>query len=142
MIRVKYEDTEFDSIRNRAVELLTDQGYTQDYMKTYIADHIAIEKYHGIELAYDSEYGTKATKQQVLNFADDFIVNYVYSAVVDAGEDYEYDYTELIDDLLKEHEDDVKDFNREFEYLEKRESDDYQAEIDDLNRYYYSTRGV
>ena len=136
MIKLINESTDLN--REEARRLLDLQNYSEeDMVKTVISYITNNSEYKGIDLAYNSEYSTDETILQVEDFAEQFVDEYVIDEIVVRGEDYEYDYTEIVYDMIEEHEDDIETLDKEFDYLVAELYSDSQDEIDAMNSEYY-----
>lgn len=128
---------------NKAKKLLMSQGYNIDYVLKYIINHITndSDRLRGIQLAYNSDYSTKDTSDEVEDFARGYIDDYIIPAIIEEGSDYEYEYTELFYDILEEDKyEEIQDFNDQFIYLIDMSNNDMQDEIDERNSEYRRSR--
>jgi hypothetical protein len=120
-------------------EILSSQGYTINYVIRYVIDKITdYDKYRGIYLAYDSEYSNIFTTQKVKDFAEDIVFKHIMPAILEV-DDYSYDFKKIFDKVLKSDEVkyDLKRFDQEFTYLANQQKQEWQDQIDELNKRYW-----
>lgn len=131
VIRILKESSE------AAKEYLSNHGYDIADIIEYVTERITTdEDYPGIALAYDSEYSDEYSKKEVKDFAKDFVTEYILPGIVSIGPDYEYDYSELFDDIIKKEELQIQELERDFEDLVELQQQDWQDDIDSMNREY------
>lgn len=142
MIHIKKEDnTDSESKEDIVVDILSDQGYTKEYIRNYIISHISdTDDYPGIRAAYDGDYASDSSVKDIESFVDGFMIDYLYDKLIEVGKDYKYDFTELVDDIIEENKDIIKDFDSEYQYLVDKEIQDWKDEMAYMNREYYRSR--
>lgn len=123
------------------IRLLDEQDYTYKSVFDYIIKRITdYREYPGISLAYDEEYRS-GTQSEVEDTVKIFIEDTVAPLIEKLGSNYEYDYTDAIDDAIKEDEyGEISRLEMEFQDLVEKKNKEWQDEMDELERYYWSTR--
>lgn len=101
-----------ESITDEVKSLLGDQGYTvNDIVNDAISYVSDPNTYYGIYLALDSDRSEEARSS-----ISSFVTDYILPEIARQGDSYEYDYSELVSDMV--------------------DSDEGKAYFGDLNRSY------
>lgn len=88
-------------------------------------------KYIGISLAYDYEYGDSNTILKVDSFIRELVDTAISEGILDSIEP-DLDYTEVVDEILDQYYELIEDFNSNYDSLVEKQLEDWKEEQEEL----------